>query len=486
MTQRASLTQSGSSSKKASRASLTSAIELHLHKEKVSLHTPGHKGRVACAPSVDMMRYDVTELPGLDELAHAQGVLQELEEQLAKQFDSATSFISVNGASHCLMAAILACASRGTHALIPRNAHRSVIQALVLSGLSPIWYEPDINKDWLLYTQCNLDTFSTALEKNKAILACALIVSPTYAGSISDTSPASLITKQHSVPLIVDEAHGAHLPFVGVENQSALASQADIVVHSLHKTLNAMTQTGLVHVKSNSLVPPQAVRASLTLLNSSSPSYVLMSSISNLQTGDLSKIERVVQRFRQELLRHGNVSVLNIGFDGVQDPFHVHIRIEGMTAVELFDGLAAHGVYAEACLGTGVLLLFGAGSNDDDANTTLSAIGSLLTAAGTNQRIAVSNSSKCGEGEEAITKDDYLTAFPVLGEQVFSPREAYFAKTELVRIEDAVGRIAAECIAPCPPGIPLVVPGARITEQTAFLCKVTQVRVIAESSQGDN
>jgi arginine decarboxylase len=460
LTHNPTLTKSGCK-KELAEATLAEAIEQHCVNEKASFHTPGHKGGTHFKCGQNLWAMDVTELPGLDELAYATGVLARVQARAAQAWGARASFISTNGATGALMAAIIACASRGTKILLPRNVHRSAVNALVLTGLEPVWYEPEFDKEWNVFGAVDCASFAQAVEKNAGDLAGALVVSPTYAGAVSELSALKTACRRYSIPLIADEAHGAHAPH-------AVAAGADLVVHSLHKTLSAMTQTGLLHVSHDSLVEVEAARLALNMVQSSSPNYVLMASVESAvnEFADGKRVAHVVQLAQnaREQLSSQSIPIYSAS---KQDALHLLLRADGITADELAERLAEHGVFPEAVLGNGVLLLLGCGSTSNDLSLLKEAISTIVDRIGTKR--------------EAL-----WSASPVTyGEQVLSPKVAYFGRTEVIERTDAVGRIAAECVATCPPGNPVVVPGQRISATALECCKLPVLRVVVESHKGE-
>lgn len=468
MTHKATLTQSGSTDKLTESGKLASAIEAHCVKEKASFHTPGHKGGTYFRCGQNLWAMDVTELPGLDELAYASGVLANVQERAAKIWNAAASFISVNGATAGILAAILSVRARNTHILVPRNAHRSIVNALVLSGLQPIWYEPKWDETWATWSEVDRSLLANLIESNIKNLAAVVIVTPTYSGAISDAAAITATCHAHGIPLIVDEAHGAHAPH-------AVTAGADIVIHSLHKTLSAMTQTGVVHVTRESLVEPEQVRLALNMVQSSSPNYVLMSSIEQAlsEIADGKRISGAIElsrKIRSELLNCSKHIHLYESMS--QDPLHILISHDHIGAEILYERLVDHGIFAETVVGNGVLLLLGAGSTANDMDVLLSAV-RAIDSIGTKNNIELSHRAHASK------------PIPIFGDQVISPQQAYFAQTESISAQDAAGRIAAECVAPCPPGTPLLVPGQCILASAIELCKLPELRVVVESQQGE-
>ena len=463
MTHKAAFAQSGSAEKLSDSETLADAIEQHCVKEKASFHTPGHKGGTHSRCGQNLWAMDVTELPGLDELAYASGILARVQERAAQTFGARASFISTNGASAALMAAVLACSARGAQIVLPRNVHRSAVNALVLTGLEPIWYEPTFDSEWGVWGEVDAGVVANAIDNAQGKPAAVVVTSPTYAGAISDIEAIAQACHSRGVAMIVDEAHGAHAP-------QAVAGGADIVVHSLHKTLSAMTQTGMVHVSHGSLVPFEEVRLALNMLQSSSPNYVLMASIETAiaEAGTKRILERAIV-IADEAHRRLRSCGVTLYTSRLRDSLHVLLKVHNLPPQTLLENFAKHGVYPESVLGNGVLLLFGCGSTVRDIDILINALEQirLSSPTGTNAEPGLS-----------LTADGY-------GIQVLSPKLAYFGTTEIIPRGDAIGRIAAECIAPCPPGNPVIVPGQRITATAMDFCKLPVLRVVVESQQGE-
>jgi lysine decarboxylase len=480
LTQRATYKPTGSDHKQARPASLLDALKAHAAAEVASFHTPGHKGIAPFADGKAAWKLDVTELPGLDDLSHPNGILLDLQNRAANIWASAASYISVNGASGALIAALLACAPRGTKVLLPRNAHRSAVNALVLSGLEPVWYEPRWDAEWQTFTSIDTDDFAAALAKHREQLACALVVSPTYSGCISDIAELAVLCHVNEVPLIVDEAHGAHLlPGHGMQ-AGALSCGADLVVHSAHKTVGALTQIGLLHVGQRSLVPPETVRTCLNMMQTSSPSYLLLVSLEQAlaaleQPETLARMLEMREAFARQTKPVKGIQWLKPGPNCFKvDPLHMLARVDGMSGQELYDECCQWGVFPEAVLGEGVLFLLGVGTRSYEMESLADALEHMAVDARANR------SSSEERGRPVRTEAGETPALQ-FGEQVLSPRQAFLSACETIAAKDAVGRIAAECVAPCPPGIPLVVPGMRVTTEAIASFPQTHLRVVVES-----
>ena len=316
------------------------------------------------------------------------------------------------------------------------------------------------------------------LSKHSEELACVLVVSPTYSGCISDIAELGVLCHVHGLPLIVDEAHGAHL--IGGDGMpaGALTCGADVVVHSAHKTLGGLTQLGLIHIGQRSLVPPEAVRACLNMIQTSSPSYLLLASLEQAlaaveQPQTLSRMLEMRQAFSRQTKPIKNIQWLQSGSNCFKaDPLHMLARVEGISAQALYDECCQWGVFPEAVLGEGVLFLLGVGTRSYEMESLADVLEHM--AVQTQERgfsPAAPNMVRHNTGGPA----------PVSGEQVLSPRQAFFSACETIAAKDAAGRIAAECVAPCPPGIPRVVPGMRVTAEAVATFPQTHLRVVVES-----
>lgn len=436
--------------------------------ERASFHTPGHKGRPQAFGADKtfslQLATDVTELPGLDDLSRPDGVLLSLENSLASLFNSRRTFLSVNGASACLMAALMAAASVGRRILVPANLHRSGVNGLALANLEPVWYKPEWNSTFGFYEHVSADSIERTLNETNA--QTLLIVSPTYGGAISDIKTIASICKKKGVLLIVDEAHGAHLLAPHVLPVSALASGADIVVHSLHKTLPALTQTGALHIAHDSRFSLDQARSFLTALQSSSPNYQLMASIERcvefLNSADGTKrLQSVVElagKLRREIDAIGSYEVY------AKAPIHepLHVLVRPLFSVDLAGQLNQRGIGVEAVFNQSVLFLLGMGSEQKDIDLLVETLKEI---------------AKDPELSDAPEQNFEAFDAPPLFVHSMEPGEAFRLPSHLVAVGEALDCVAAECIAPCPPGTPVVVPGQLIEKESlAYLMQFTGIR----------
>lgn len=454
-----------------SSTTLSTAIQRHLKSEKASFHTPGHKGR-ELHKNIDLLLHaDLTELPGLDDLSNPESVLRDLESRAAKLWGADSSVISVNGASAGIIATMLALTTEKKKFLVPRNAHRSVINAMVIGGIEPIWYEPTWDARWGTWGAVSPVSARQILSTCKAAeVAGMLVVSPTYSGAVSDIASIADSCHFRDIPLLVDEAHGAHFLPDACAPSSAITCGADITVHSLHKTLSGMTQTGMVHIGDSQVCKIDAalVRAQMNLIQSSSPSYPLLLSIEQtialLETGGknlLAHLPHLRGRLEDSLSECNRFEFYTSRFE--TDALHIFVAARGARAEQLFDFCVERGVYPEAILGRGVLFLMGIGTITED-------VADLA-------KVLIDFHSQ--HTESGNLADEGVWHFTEI-EQVMTPRQAFMSPSQMVSLNEAVGRIAAECVAPCPPGIPVCVPGQRIHPEVMNLTSVKHLRVVRE------
>ncbi|HEX3015259.1 MAG TPA: aminotransferase class I/II-fold pyridoxal phosphate-dependent enzyme [Desulfobacteria bacterium] len=433
---------------------LLEGILTYLAKDKLSFHTPGHKDGKGLVPrdlDFGLGRLDLTEVPGLDNLHNPMGIIAAAQEQCARWNDAAATFFLVNGATVGIEAALLATLKPGDQVLVPRNAHKSVVAGLVLTGAKPVYYFPEIHPEFGLALGQNPQRI---IERARAYPGSTAIVSvyPTYYGTIW---PLEKLRDSLKLPLIVDEAHGAHFSLSKDLPASSLSLGADVVVQSTHKTIGALTQGATLHIGKDSRIPCERISEALSLLQTSSPSYPIMLSIESAiwqsqqkQTVWAQLAEGAValkQRLRVRGIRVLDDSdVGNYAITGV-DPTKILLRaptnMAPAIARQLSDGF---GIEPELWDKDNILFLLGVG---DDAESLRRLEDALY-------RIS-------WEGDYSRQK----FTLPQLPEQVLTPREAYFSDKRLVQLTRAKNMIAASSLAPYPPGIPVIVPGERLTKE---------------------
>ena len=240
-------------------------------------HMPGHKRNTELMGQGLPYGIDITEIDGFDDLHHADGILLELEQRIAKLYGADRSRILINGSTAGIMSAILGCVDRGGKLLVARNCHKSVYHAMELGRLEPVYLYPEFDTTWEINGVIEPGQIKAALEADSEIQA-VMLVSPTYDGVVSDIRTIAEIVHSYQIPLIVDEAHGAHFGFHPYFPENSNRCGADVVIHSLHKTLPAPTQTAVLHIN-GTIAKEEQIWHYLNMLQTSSPSYILMAGI---------------------------------------------------------------------------------------------------------------------------------------------------------------------------------------------------------------
>ncbi|PLZ92221.1 arginine decarboxylase [Fischerella muscicola CCMEE 5323] len=441
-------------------------------------YTPGHKRGVGISPKIadvfgkTVFRNDLPELTELDNLFAPAGVIQQAQELAAEVFGAAQTWFLVNGSTCGIEAAILATCNTGDKIILPRNVHSSAIAGLILSGAIPIFVNPEYDPVLDIAHSITPNAVAAALFKHPDAKA-VIMVYPTYYGVCGDVQAIAQITHQYNIPLIVDEAHGAHFAFHPQLPTPALQAGADLSVQSIHKTLGAMTQASMLHIQGKRINRDRLNKA-LQLVQSTSPSYLLLASLdaARQQMALYGKqlMSRTLQLAKEARTRITQISGLSIlqsplqgelggspGFISL-DQARLTVTVSGLgitgfTAEEILD--QQFGVTAEFATLQHLTFIISLGNTQEDIEHLVQALTKLT------EMITSSPSLLSYKAEGQEIWDD---VFNVGASVHISPREAFFAATETLPISKTIGRICAETVCPYPPGIPVLMPGEMITK----------------------
>lgn len=441
------------------RAPLYEALAGHLKKKYTGFHFPGHGGGRGMAPRLralagQLADYDLTELPGLDDLHAPTGPIRQAEALAADLYGADASFFLVNGSTAGIQAMMLAQLRPGEKVILPRNIHRAVVAGLVLSGAEPVYIPPPFDRDFGVCLGIPPELLARIVREHPDARA-VLLVHPNYFGVAGVTAEHAALTTGADMGLLVDEAHGAHLPFQPGLPQPALASGADAAVQSTHKMGGSLTQTALLHLKGDRL-NPDAVRRVLRLLQSSSPSYPLMASLDLTRRRLARQGGRIVGRM-VELAGELRLGLEGAGFpvldaDMGQDSTKilVSLRETGRTGLEAARLLRhRHRIQVELADPSNILFVIGSGATREGIRRLLRAMVSLVV-----RRPTVSRGKPTVPGGP-----------PPIPHRVLTPREAFTAVSVTIHLTQSGGRVAAETVTVTPPGIPLVIMGEKITPE---------------------
>ena len=499
-------------------------------------HMPGHKRRSAflCDPAA----IDITEIDGFDNLHHAEGILRDAQMRAASLYKSSESHFLVNGSTAGILSAIGVCSAPGRCLLMARNSHQSAYNAAALNRLRTEYLYPQNTPDHLLPTASgnrentnhprvpddDVRNGPAGSDRNGPIdpaqveralcqlqdqeVCAVFITSPTYDGVVSDVKQIAEIAHRHGLPLIVDEAHGAHFGMHKIFPESSVTLGADLVIHSLHKTLPALTQTALIHVN-GPLVDRGRLRRLLSVYQTSSPSYVLMASIDQCIQLLTESGTALFDAYAKRLERfYAETRLKNLSFLPTDDPSRILIRTgapsgpcpyasgyemagaekentkaatpgQGMSAMQLYHALRERfHIQPEMAAGSYVLMLSSVCDDDEGFSRLSEALRTLdeeLGGSCTRHSVSVTW-TKCDESTAVTTlpsgacctiakaldaKAEAVSALP--SGACCTIAEALDAKAEAVSFLLAEGKISAEFLMLYPPGIPLLVPGERIS-----------------------
>lgn len=404
--------------------------------------------------------YDVTETPYTDDLHSPESAILQAQELYADLYRTDKSFLLVNGTTCGNEAMILTAAHEGEKIMIARNAHKSAMMGLVLSGAKPVYCMPEVIDSFGIQGEITKESVEACFRQNPDCKALFL-VSPSYYGVTSNLAQLARVCHAHDALLLVDEAHGGHVYFHEMLPQGAMAAGADMCVQSMHKVTGALTQSSVLHVCTKN-VDTEQISKNLHLVQSTSPNYLLMTSL-DCARYELAQNGREMMQKALELCTYARNEINKIeGFSCMTRAdadkadsldltrLVISAKQTGLSGYELEEILfTRYAVNMELADAENVLAVVTYANTMEDMERLVAAC----------REISQGKSVKA----EPVVKD--YPDFPPIPEQVMTPREAYFAEFEEISWEKAKGKVAAEMIAPYPPGIPVIYPGERITEE---------------------
>ncbi len=422
----------------------------------ISFHVPGHKlGKI-----YDKLNYtntlnkiysmDTTEIPGTDNLHSPEGIIKESQERASEVFKSDETYYLINGSTCGIQAAIMALCPPKSKIIANRDCHQSVINACILGDIDPVYINSEIDKNTNILKGINIDDAIKVIDSNLDAKAIILTY-PTYYGMTYDLKRVCDYAHSKDIAVIVDEAHGAHLGLSEELPKTALEQGADIVIQSTHKTLPSFTQSSMIHIQGDRVNKEQLVSI-LKIIESSSPSYMLMASLeiavdiynkygTKLMDELLNNIDKLKNSFKENN---------GIEFYDTDDKTKIFISTinMGLIGYELETILREeYNIQVELSNYYGSLLICTIGNDNDDFKSLETALNEISEKYRTNRN---------------IEKIEYPNNIPV---KKLTPREAFYKEKKSVKIYESVGKICGEYIIPYPPGISLTSPGEIITKE---------------------
>lgn len=419
-------------------------------------HMPGHKRNEDAAPFGKIFNVDITEIDDFDNLHDAEGIILDAQHRANDLYKADETFFLVNGSTSGVLAAVSAVCNENDTLLTARNCHKSLYHAAYLNKIRLNYFYPEYLTEYGIYGAVSLDVIKRGVtEDTKAVF----ITSPTYEGIVSDIRSIAEYLHSKGIPLIVDEAHGAHFGMHKDLPAGAIEMGADIVIHSVHKTLAAMTQTALIHVQGD-LVDRDRLRRYLRIYQSSSPSYVLMASIDNaideISTNGNNIFGKLLEYNKMILDKTSDCRYIKI-LDNkiIDDPGKIVISVKGtnMSGMELYDELRLkYHLQLEMAGDTfGLAIITGY-----DSKAGIMRLIEAVINIDNKLEAATDTDNKSSDIEKNIS---------TVPQKAIEFYKAWDMNSKIIEINEAEGKIAAEFINLYPPGIPLIVPGEVINKR---------------------
>jgi arginine decarboxylase len=450
-----------------SKAPIFDTILSHAKREVVSFHCPGHKnGRsidkeLKDYTGADVFKFDLTVFDEVDSLHDPVGPIKKAQELMAQAYGVKHSLFLVNGTSVGNMAMFLAACDSGDSVIVSRSSHKSIMAGIITSGVWPIWIQPKIDQNLDLIFNATYDQIKDALDKYPEAKA-VFVTSPTYSGVVTELTKIVDMCHRRGKIVLVDEAHGAHLHFNRQFPESAVEVGADLCVQSTHKTLSAMSQGSALHFNSK-LIDFNRVKKIVSMLQTTSPNYLILATLDLARRQvflhgqeNFDKVIEAAQWGRSYI--NDNIHSMKcftrqemqkLGFDLDVTKLTVNVTKTGLSGYEIENILAKeYNIQLDYADLFNLVAIMGEGSTKSDVEAFVKALESI---------------SKKYHGKQK----NWILKIPSLAtEMVMRPREVFLSNnTKKVSLKKAIGHVAAQTLTPYPPGIPVVIPGERITKE---------------------
>lgn len=445
------------------RAPIYEALERFRRMRIVPFDVPGHKHGRGNPELVELLGnkcvgIDVNSMKPLDNLCHPVSVIKEAEELAADAFGAAHAFLMVGGTTSSVQSMVLSCCKKGDKIILPRNVHRSVINALVLCGAKPIYVNPDVDQRLGISLGMKVDQVKKAIHDNPDAVA-VFVNNPTYYGICSDLRTIVEEAHRYGMQVLVDEAHGTHFYFGDSMPLSAMAAGADMASVSMHKSGGSLTQSSFLLIGEN--VNPGYVRQIINLTQTTSGSYLLLSSLDisrrNLALRGREAFARVVElaeyarneinqiggyyAFSREMINGSSV----YDFDATK--LSVHTLDIGLAGIEVYDILRdEYDIQIEFGDLGNVLAYLSIGDRRQEVERLVSALADIKR--------------RYRKDKTGMLSQEYISPTVVM-----TPQESFYAEKESLPIKETKGRVCSEFVMCYPPGIPILAPGEEITDK---------------------
>jgi arginine decarboxylase len=446
---------------------LFTALREHASKQPVQFHIPGHKKGNGMDDEFsefigdNALSIDLINIAPLDDLHSPHGIIRDAQMLAAEAFGADYTFFSVQGTSGAIQAMIMSVCNPGDKIIVPRNVHKSVMTGIILAGARPVFISPQMDERLGIAHGISTSSVQKALDRHKDAKA-VLVINPTYFGVCTNLTEIVELAHSRNVPVLVDEAHGVHIHFHEKLPVSAMQAGADMAATSVHKLGGSLTQSSVLNVQ-GPRVDPKHVQAILSMLTTTSTSYLLLASLDvtrkNLALYGHERAEHAIKLANDARATINSIPGLYcfgdeiLGSEAVysHDPTKlcVHVSELGVNGFEVENWLREnHNIEVEMSDMYNFLCLITAGDTEETVGVLINAL----------QELAALHTDR--EGVKMVEVHN-----PRIPQLMLSPREAFYSHTEVIPIEESIDRIIAEFVMVYPPGIPILLPGEVITQE---------------------
>ncbi|MDR9852838.1 aminotransferase class I/II-fold pyridoxal phosphate-dependent enzyme [Paenibacillus sp. VCA1] len=450
------------------RTPLFTALKEHAAKNPVQFHIPGHKKGMGTDAEFrefigdNALSIDLINIAPLDDLHQPTGVIEESQKLAADAFGADYTYFSVQGTSGAIMTMILSVCSPGEKIIVPRNIHKSVMSAIIFSGAKPVFVSPARDENLGIDHGITTKSVQRALDRHPDAKA-VLVINPTYFGVCANLKEIVDLAHSRHVPVLVDEAHGVLIHFHEDLPMSAMEAGADMAATSVHKLGGSMTQSSVLNLNTkNGYVNPQRVQTIISMLTTTSTSYLLLASLDtsrrNLAINGHDMAQRTIELAQKARRSINEIDGLycfgdeilggEATFDYDPTKLTIHVRHLGITGYETENWLRDHfNIEVELSDMYNILCLVTPGDNEETVSILLEAL------------------RKLSETYYNVnTANELIVKIPEIPQLSLIPRDAFYGDTEVIPFKESAGRIIAEFIYVYPPGIPILLPGEVISQ----------------------
>ena len=452
-----------------SQTPLFTGLQKYIESKPIPFHIPGHKKGQGMDPEFrdfigeNALSIDLINIAPLDDLHNPHGMIEAAQKLAAEAFGADATFFSVQGTSGAIMAMILSVCAPGDKLIVPRNVHKSVLSAIIFSGATPVFIYPEVDRELGISHGISPEAVKIAIDQHPDAKGL-LVINPTYFGVSANLKEIVEIAHEHHIPVLVDEAHGVHIHFHPDLPMSAMQAGADISATSVHKLGGSLTQSSILNVREG-LVSIDHVQSILSMITTTSTSYILLASLDAARRylavhgkEIIQETLRIAHYTRKQIneipgLYCAGDEILTSKATYALDPTKLIISVKnlGMTGYDAEGWLREHHkIEVELSDLYNILCIITPGDNQQSVDTLVNGLQDMV------------NRHQRTEGHEVKPMPVHVPDMPRLA---LSPRDAFYAETESIPFEEAVGRIIAEFVMVYPPGIPIFTPGEIVTQE---------------------